>query len=64
MYFFVVAVRTVVVGHQMVANGHNTVAKSWKLFEEAVEEAGPRDLPQLLWQLKGKMMLTTPPHLH
>ena len=61
MYLFIVAVRTVVVGHQMVADGHNTVAQEWKLFEEAVEEAGPGELPQLLQQLKRKMMLTIPP---
>ena len=33
------------------------VAKGWQLFEEAVEEADPSDLPNLLRQLKGK---TTP----
>ena len=50
-------------GHRMMAEGNSTVAEGWKLFEEAVEEAGPGDLPQLLWQLKGKATLTvtTPP---
>ena len=39
------------------------VAEGWKLFEEAVEEAGPGDLPNLLHQLKGKRtpMQTPPP---
>ena len=35
-------------GHQTVAKGYSTMAQGWKLFEEAVEEAGPGDLPQLL----------------
>ena len=64
IYLFIVTVRTVTVGHKMLANGHKTVAEGWDLFKEAVEEAGPRDLPQLLWQFKGKMMLMlmpTPP---
>ena len=58
MYFFIVAVRTAMVGHKMLANGHKTVAEGWDLFEKVVEEAGPGDLPQLLCLLKGKMMLT------
>ena len=41
-------------GHKMVAEGHSTVAEGWQLFEEAVEEADPGDLPNLLRQLKGK----------
>ena len=57
MTFLFVAVRKVVASHKMVAQGHATVAAGWELFEEAVEEAGPGDLPNLLHQLKGK---TTP----
>ena len=34
------------------------IAERWELFEEAVEEGAPGDLPALLRQLKGK---TTPP---
>ena len=47
----------------MVAQGHTTVAEGWELFKEAVEEAGPSDLPNLLHQLKGRTtpMETTPP---
>ena len=56
-YFLFVAVRKVVAGYKMVAKGHSTVAEWWQLFEGAVEEAGPGDLPNLLRQLKGK---TTP----
>ena len=61
IYFFIVMVRTVVAGHQMVADGHKTFAQGWQLFEEVVEEAESGDFPQLLWQLKRKMMPTTPP---
>ena len=57
MIFLVVAVRKVAAGHKLVKQGHIAVAEGWQLFEEAVEEAGPGDLPNLLWQLKGK---TTP----
>ena len=47
----------------MVAHRHATVAEGWELFEEAVEEAGPGDLHNLLHQLKGKTTPTetTPP---
>ena len=31
------------------------------MFEEAVDESMPRDLPQLLRQLEEKMMPTSPP---
>ena len=41
MCFFIVAVRKVVAGHRMIAEG-------WELFEEAVEEGAPGDLPALL----------------
>ena len=34
------------------------ITEGWELFEEAVEEGAPGDLPALLRQLKGK---TTPP---
>ena len=57
MTFSLVAVRKVAASHKMVAQGHAAVAEGWQLFEEAVEEAGPGDLPNLLHQLKGK---TTP----
>ena len=61
--FLFVAVRKVAASHKMVAQGHATVAEGWELFEEAVEEAGPGDLPNLLHQLKGKTTPTetTPP---
>ena len=45
----------------MIAEGHKTVAEGWRMFEEAVDESMPRDLPQLLRQLKEKTMLTPPP---
>ena len=45
----------------MITDGHKTVANGWRLFEEAVDESIPRDLPQLLWQLKEKMTLMPPP---
>ena len=63
MTFLFVAVRKVAAGHKMMAQGHATVAEGWELFEEAVEEAGPGDLPNLLHQLKDKTTLTqmTPP---
>ena len=64
MTFLLVAVRKVAAGHKMVAQGHATVAEGWELFEEAAEEAGPGDLPNLLRQLKGKTTPTqmpTPP---
>ena len=57
MIFLVVAVRKVAAGHKLVTQGHAAVAEGWQLFQEAVEEAGPGDLPNLLPQLKGK---TTP----
>ena len=65
MTFLLVAVRKVAAGHKMVSQGHAAVAEGWQLFEEAVEEAGPGDLPNLLRQLKGKMTPTQmppPPH--
>ena len=58
---FVVAVRKVAAGHKMILDGHKTVAEGWRMFEEAVDESMPGDLPQFLWQLKGKMMLMPPP---
>ena len=45
----------------MIAEGHKTVAEEWTMFEEAVDESMPGDLPQLLRQLKEKTMLTPPP---
>ena len=51
MYFiFVSAVRTLAARHKMIAEG-------WQLFDEAVEDAGAGDLPQLLRSIKG---MTTP----
>ena len=44
-------------GHKLVTQGHAAVVEGWQLFEEAVGDAGPSDLPNLLRQLKGK---TTP----
>ena len=61
MTFLLVAVRKVAAGHKMVAQGHAAVAEGWQLFEEAVEEAGPSDLPNLVCQLKEKM---TQPRCH
>ena len=61
--FLFVVVRKVAASHKMVAQGHTTVAEGWELFKEAVEEAGPCDLSNLLHQLKDKTMPTetTPP---
>ena len=61
MTFLLVAVRKVAAGHNMVTQEHATVVEGWELFEEAVEEAGPGDLPNLLLQLKGKMTPTQMP---
>ena len=64
MTFLFVVVRKVAASHKMVAQGHVTVVEGWELFEEAVEEASPGDLPNLLHQLKGKttpMQTPTPP---
>ena len=59
--FFIVAVRKVAVDHKLVTQGNAAVAEGWQLFEEAVEDAGPGDLPNLLRQLKGKTMPTQMP---
>ena len=61
MTFLLVAVRKVAASHKMVVQGHTTVAEGWDLFE-AVEEAGPGDLPNLLHQLKGKTTPNTDAH--
>ena len=53
IFFFIVAVRKVAAGHRMVAEG-------WKMFEEALEEGAPGDLPALLRHLKGKTMPPPP----
>ena len=37
------------------------IAEGWDMFEEAVEEAGTGDLPQLLRLLRGMMTPTPPP---
>ena len=37
------------------------MAEGWQLFEEAVEDAGSGDLPNLLRQLKGKTTQTQMP---
>ena len=60
---FVLAVRKVAAGHTMISEGHKTVAEGWRMFEEAVNKSMPRDLPQLLWQLKEKTMPMPPPSL-
>ena len=44
-------------GHSMILEGHKTVAEGWRMFEEAIDESMPGDLPQLLRQLKEE---TTP----
>ena len=41
-----------------VAAGHKMVAEGWGLLEEAVNQAGTGDLPQLLWSIRT---MTTPP---
>ena len=61
MIFLVVVVRKVAASHNLVTQGHTAVAEGWQLFEEAVEETGPSDLPNLLWQLKGKTIPTQMP---
>ena len=61
MIFLVVAVRKVAAGYKLVTQGHAAVPEGWQLYEEAVEEAGPSDLPNLLQQLKGKTTLTQMP---
>ena len=53
--------RKVASGHSMITEGHKTVAEGWRMFEEAVDESMPGDLPQLLRQLKEKMTPTPPP---
>ena len=45
----------------MIAEGHKNVAEGWRMFEEAVDESMPGELPQLLRQLKAKTMPTPPP---
>ena len=42
------------------AAGHKMVVEGWALFEEAVNQAGAGDLPQLLWSIRT---MTTPPPL-
>ena len=64
MYFLfniVVAVRKVASGHSIITEGYKTVAEGLRMFEEAVDESMPRDLPQLLRQLKEKTTPTPPP---
>ena len=45
----------------MLAEVHKSVAEGWALFEEACQEAGPGDLPQLLRSLRGMTTPTLPP---
>ena len=52
--------RKVASGHSMIVEGYKTVAEGWRMFEEAVDESMHGDLPQLLRQLKEKMMPTPP----
>ena len=47
-------------GHSMIAEGHKKVAEGWRMFEEAVDESMPGELPQLLRQLKEKTTPTPP----
>ena len=61
LHYVLSAVRAVAADHQILAEGHCTVAEAWAMFEQACEEAGPRDLSQLLGSLKGKFMLTPLP---
>ena len=58
----VVVVRTVAAGHTMIAYGHKTVAEGWRLFEEAVDELMPKDLPPLA--IKGENDTNTTPITH
>ena len=53
-FFLLVAVRKVATGYKLVTQGHAVVAEGWQLFEEAVEEAGPSDLPQPSEATKGE----------
>ena len=59
--YLVVAVRKVAACHKLIDDGHKTVAEGWRLFEEAVDEWIPGDLPQLLQQLKKKTTPMPPP---
>ena len=43
----------------MVSEANKTIADGWRIFEEACENAGQGDLPQLLRSLKG-MSTPTP----
>ena len=45
----------------MVSRGHKLVADGWAVFEQACEEAGPGELPQLLRSLKGAVTPMGPP---
>ena len=45
----------------MIMEGHKNVAEGWRMFEEAVDESIPRELPQLLRQLKEKTTPTPSP---
>ena len=58
-----IAVRAVAAGHKMVSEAHKTIADGWPLFEEASQETGPGDLPQLLRSLKGMSTPTQTPNL-
>ena len=54
MYLFILAIRAVAKGHQMVAEG-------WALFEQTCEETAPGELRQLLRSLKMSTTPTPPP---
>ena len=45
----------------MILEGHKNVAEGWRMFVEAVDESIPRELPQLLRQLKEKTTPTPSP---
>ena len=52
---YVVAVRSIAKGHQLVAEGNKMVAEGWELFEKAVDEAGVGELPQLLRGIRSSL---------
>ena len=51
-------------GHSMISEGHKTVAEGWRMFEEAVDESMPGDLPQLLRTVERKIYANTTPITH
>ena len=45
----------------MLTEGHKNIAEDWEMFEVAVGNARPGDLPQLLRSLKGRTTPMPPP---